>query len=113
MDTKAHECAAEPHNATVRSIATQIDGKVLVAGDFDTFNGIPRSFVVRLFGDPAPSPLLTIGREGANVVVVSWPTNSLPGFTLQWTRDLACPATWNDSTDVPFIVGTNFTVANP
>ena len=35
-------------NATVRSVALQPDGKVLVAGDFTTFNGASRPGVARL-----------------------------------------------------------------
>ncbi len=98
-------------NGAVNSIAVQPDGNVLVGGDFDTFHVTPRSFLVRLFGDPPPSPSLAITGSGANVVV-SWPTNSFRGLTLQTTLDLTCPPVWIDSTGVPAIVGTNFTVTN-
>ncbi len=42
---------AAPGSAVVRAFAVQPDGKILVAGDFSTFNGISRSGIVRLLPD--------------------------------------------------------------
>jgi uncharacterized delta-60 repeat protein len=42
--------------ATVRSIARQVDGLILVAGNFDTVNGQPRSRIVRIDGDGLIDP---------------------------------------------------------
>jgi uncharacterized delta-60 repeat protein len=41
----------------VYSVALQKDGKVLVGGDFSSFDGIPRAFLVRLHNDPATEAL--------------------------------------------------------
>ena len=102
-------------NGTVYCVTLPVAGQVLAGGDFDTFAGYPRSFLVRLFGDPAPMPLLTIEPVGANVVL-RWPTNSLAGFTLQSTTNLTCPTCpsrlGTDSVDVPVIVGTNYTITH-
>jgi uncharacterized delta-60 repeat protein len=38
-------------NGTVRSIALQPDGKIVLAGDFTAYNAITRNFVLRLFTD--------------------------------------------------------------
>jgi uncharacterized delta-60 repeat protein len=42
----------------VKRIVLQSDGRILVSGGFDGFDGVPRSFIVRLNGD---SPLLRLG----------------------------------------------------
>ena len=38
-------------NGNVKTIALQSDGKILVGGLFDIYNGIPRRNIVRLYGD--------------------------------------------------------------
>ena len=38
-------------NGTVRSITLQPDGKIMLGGDFTTYNAITRNFVLRLFSD--------------------------------------------------------------
>ena len=45
-------------NAGVTAIAIQPDGKILIAGSFTQFSGVPRPGIARLLGDagPAPSP---------------------------------------------------------
>lgn len=60
------------------------------------------------FGMPAP-PLLTIVRQNTNIMV-SWPTN-FPGFTLQFTTNLA-PALWNTVTPTPVVTGSNYITTN-
>jgi uncharacterized delta-60 repeat protein len=39
------------YNSTVRSLAVQADGKVLVGGDFTSFNGMSRNYIARLNSD--------------------------------------------------------------
>jgi uncharacterized delta-60 repeat protein len=38
-------------NAVIRSIALQADGKMIIAGDFTTFNGVSRNHIARLNAD--------------------------------------------------------------
>lgn len=44
---------------SVRAIWQQPDGRVVVAGEFDDFNGLPVGGIVRLQGDPAPPRIET------------------------------------------------------
>jgi hypothetical protein len=39
-------------DALVRAIAVQPNGQIIVAGDFETFGGLPRRFITRLNGTP-------------------------------------------------------------
>lgn len=55
--------------ASVNSIDVRNDGKILVGGYFDTFDGAARNGVVVLNGDPVVQPLSIIGAPQAQVVV--------------------------------------------
>lgn len=48
-------------DGVVRSIAIQPDGKIVVAGDFDTLNGAPYSGIARLLADGMADPAFSIG----------------------------------------------------
>ncbi|MGI8605361.1 MAG: immunoglobulin domain-containing protein [Verrucomicrobiales bacterium] len=75
----------------VEAIEVLDDGKVLVAGDFETINNVPRPRVARLLGgDPAPAPPILLdaptdasvmaGRDLTFEVVAS----SVPSPSYQW-----------------------------
>lgn len=49
---------------TVRVIAVQPDGKILVGGSFDTFGGVAHQLVVRLLPDGTPDPTFTSPQFG-------------------------------------------------
>ncbi|HZQ45872.1 MAG TPA: choice-of-anchor tandem repeat GloVer-containing protein [Verrucomicrobiae bacterium] len=55
-------------------------------------------------------PKLTIALTGTNIVL-AWPTNA-PGFTLQFTTNLAAPAVWSTNTSVPAIFNGYYTVTD-
>ncbi len=55
-------------DGTVQSVALAPDGKILIAGDFLTINGVPRSHVARLNSDGSVDTSFNIG-EGANGTV--------------------------------------------
>ena len=78
-------------NDTVNAVAFQPDGKPLAGGFFNTMNGVGRSGLVRLEGDPLP-PSLQIRLTG-RVVVISWPT-SFTNFALQTATNAGPPGVW-------------------
>ncbi|HEX7334109.1 MAG TPA: hypothetical protein VF290_21565 [Pyrinomonadaceae bacterium] len=43
-------------NASVTAIAVQPDGKILIAGSFTQFSGVPRPGIARVLGDAGPPP---------------------------------------------------------
>lgn len=100
---------------TVRSIALQPDGDVLIGGDFTSVNGVVRPYVARLYGaDVAPS--LNIARANT-LLTISWPL-SATGFVLEhsltttdgWSQ-AASPYTTNAtvvSATVPAPTGNKF-----
>ncbi|WP_429950101.1 IPTL-CTERM sorting domain-containing protein [Comamonas sediminis] len=51
VDTTFHNVPLFQVNSPVRSIVVQPDGKILVAGYFTSFEGVPRSYIVRLNAD--------------------------------------------------------------
>jgi uncharacterized repeat protein (TIGR03803 family) len=55
-------------------------------------------------------PTLMISLSGTNVVL-AWPTNA-PGFTLQFTTNLAASAVWSTNSSATTIVNGQFTVTN-
>ena len=73
------------NRGSVRSIALQSDGKVLIGGDFTTVNGVARPYVARLYGDSV-APSLSLARSNG-FVIVSWPSSST-GFVLQQSTDM-------------------------
>ena len=54
-------------------------------------------------------PILVSSKQGSNIVL-NWPTNA-PGFTLQWSTDLASPI-WSNTTPAPVIVSGQYAVTN-
>jgi hypothetical protein len=65
---------------------------------------------VALIGGLQLLPFLS-ARPNGNELILSWPTNAV-GFTLQSTLDLTSPVTWGDSTNLPTVVGSHFTLTN-
>jgi hypothetical protein len=63
---------------------------------------------VALSGTGLVMPVLS-SRPSANELILSVPTNAA-GFTLQSTLNLTPPVIWIDSTDVPAVIGAQFTV---
>jgi hypothetical protein len=51
-------------------------------------------------------------RSTISDLVLAWPANAV-GYKLQWTPGLQPPVKWTDSTEVPVIDGTQFTVISP
>jgi len=54
----------------VYALAQQVDGKLLVAGDFRTFNGVTRNRLTRLNSDGTTDPSINFG-DGANSFVAT------------------------------------------
>jgi uncharacterized delta-60 repeat protein len=55
-------------NSTVRSISIQADGKIIVVGDFNSFNGTPRNRITRLNADGSLDTSFNPGTGFNNVV---------------------------------------------
>jgi hypothetical protein len=56
----------------------------------------------------APLPVLTIARQGASQLRISWPTNAA-GLALEFATGLPTPA-WAADTNTPTVLGDRFTV---
>jgi probable HAF family extracellular repeat protein len=84
-----------------RATALSYDGNVIVGYGVNP-SGQTEAWIANI----AP-PSLSISREGSNIVL-SWATNA-PGFMLQSANNLIL-SNWVDSTTVPVIAGTEFTV---
>ena len=68
-------------NAAVRSLAVEPDGRLLIAGEFTSVNGVPRNHVARLMpdgsvdlsfdpGDGASGPLYSVARQSDGLILV-------------------------------------------
>ncbi len=57
-------------NGAVRSIAVQPDGKLVIGGDFTSYNGTPRNYLARLNADGSLDISFNIG-TGANGIIYS------------------------------------------
>jgi uncharacterized delta-60 repeat protein len=57
-------------NSNVRAIAVQPDGKILIGGDFNSYNGTPRARLARLNTDGSLDPNFDSGVVGSNVFAV-------------------------------------------
>ena len=99
---------------SVNSIDVRNDGKILVGGYFDTFDGAPRNGVVVLNGDPSVQPLNITGAPQAQVVVAgqnatfSVAVNGGTTLNFQWYKDNVII---NNATN-PYVTITNATFAS-
>jgi uncharacterized delta-60 repeat protein len=67
LDT-AFMSAVEGGNLDVASISIQFDGKIIVAGEFTTFNGVSRNRITRLYRNGKTDPTINFG-DGANDII--------------------------------------------
>ena len=66
-------------NGTVWSLASQTNGSLLVAGEFTTFNNLPRSFIARLNSDGSLDPAFDpgVGPDGPIYAVAVQPNGQV------------------------------------
>ena len=57
-------------NSTVRAIAVQTNGQVLIAGEFTSVNGVPRNYIARLNADGDLDRTFNPG-SGANSLILT------------------------------------------
>lgn len=103
------------------SVALKTDGTVVAWGDNSlgqtTVPFAVKSRVTAIAAGGNHTVVLVGGavslqsRPSATGLILSWPTNAV-GFTLQSTFSLAPPVVWLDSTSMPAVIGTQFTVTN-
>ena len=93
----------DPYIASPVTLEGQVLSGVtaIAAGHFQT---------VALIGGVKLLPSLK-ARPNGNELILSWPTNAR-AFTLQSTLDLKSPVTWIDSTSIPAVIGSHFTLTN-
>jgi len=80
-------------NGRVFSEIMQSEGKVLLGGEFTSFNGEARAAVVRLLNDPILAPRLNITR--ANPFVVLSRPASAAGYRLEESTNVALANSWS------------------
>jgi len=66
-------------------------------------------YTLALVGAELVMPVALRATPSGNELILSWPANA-GGFTLQSTLTLTPPVTWNDSTNAPVVIGTQFTI---
>lgn len=69
------------------------------------------SHTVVLFGSGIVLPVSLSPKRSGNELILSWPTTAV-GFKLQSALNLGPSVSWIDSTNVPVIIGSQFTVTN-
>jgi uncharacterized delta-60 repeat protein len=88
----------------VSDIKIQPDGRIIVVGAFATFNGVPRSGIVRLLDD---TPVLGTQRGPRDTIINSW-SAAYTDWVLQATRNLKSD-NWETVTTPPTVVnGINY-----
>ncbi len=102
-------------DSVVYCTATQSDGKIVVSGNFTTFNGAPRIGLVRINNDGSSDPGFVTG-TGANAAV--WPITLQPNgkiiiggaFTSynSAARNRIARLNMDGSLDNSFVIGTGF-----
>jgi uncharacterized delta-60 repeat protein len=102
-------------NNTVRTVAIQSDGKILVGGDFTAYNGVTRNYTIRLNSDGSRDDTFNIGTGFNNTVrtvAIQSDGKVLIGgnFTLYngTTKNRIIRLNSNGSIDSTFKMGTGF-----
>jgi len=90
---------------SVRSVALQGDGNVLIGGYFTTVNGVPAANIARLWGSDFPPPINNITQEGGGANLI-WYAVSNRTYRVQYKADLSS-TDWTDlAGDIPATGGT-------
>jgi len=91
----------------VRCLAIQSDGKVLAGGTFTVFDSVPRTNLVRLYGDNYPAEIVT-QPQGRNVAVGTNVT-----FSVELSNPTAASYQWfKDDVMIPGAVFNEYSVFN-
>ncbi|MDI9308714.1 MAG: T9SS type A sorting domain-containing protein [Limnohabitans sp.] len=102
-------------NATVKCIALQTDGKILIGGDFTTYNGTATQKIVRLNPDGTKDTTFNIGTgftQGVNSIIIQNDGKIIVGGTLGYYNGVIesgiIRLNADGSKDTSFITGTGF-----
>jgi uncharacterized delta-60 repeat protein len=93
---------------TVRGIQLQPDGRIVVVGNFSSWNGETAGAIVRLLGD---RPVLDTQHSTNNETILRWPT-VYTNYALQTSSDLLS-TNWLAVTNSPTVVSNMCVVTNP
>lgn len=74
--------------ARIDALSLQPDGSLLAGGYFASYNGVPCSNLVRLFGDPRPAPLLSAPQWKPGQFQLQFTGESNVTYTLQKSANL-------------------------
>lgn len=78
LDTSFTTAAGTAANSIVRALNLQLDGKILVGGDFGTFSGATRANLVRLNANGSADSAFLSGLTGPNGSVSAFATQGTP-----------------------------------
>ena len=78
LDTSFTTAAGTAANSIVRALNLQLDGKILVGGDFGTFSGATRANLVRLNANGSADSAFLNGLTGPNGSVSAFATQGTP-----------------------------------
>lgn len=93
-------------NEWVSSIVLQPDGRIIIGGHFTSVDGVPRSRIARLWGDP----FLTSERVTSDSVRIKWPS-VYTNYVLQSASTL--PSTnWTTIANAPVALSSEWVVTN-
>ena len=105
-------------NSTVRCMATQSDGKIIVGGDFTTYSGSANNYLVRLNTDGTKdttftatinNPVYATSVQADGKIVIGGNFTIISGFTIPRLARLNSDGT-RDTTWNPGVAGANSTV---
>lgn len=95
---------------TVRTLALQNDGKVIVGGEFANVNYVNRTSIARLGGDPVTPPTGDLTCQVWTAAEIGWNSQSNVQYQVQWSyepspvnwQNLGQPVTGNGTTNFMF-----------
>lgn len=97
-------------DSTVRAVALQSDGMIVLGGSFTTFNYAGHASLARLQGDPVVTPVVPLSATIWRAVEIGWPSETNGLYQVQWAsevdtntwHDLGAPIPGNGSTNTVF-----------
>jgi uncharacterized delta-60 repeat protein len=80
---------------TVRSIALQADGKIVVGGEFSNVSMVSRTFTARIWGDPPPPVIPADKVQIWTAVEIGWTPEANATYQVQWSPE-SSPSAWQN-----------------
>ncbi|HYG34821.1 MAG TPA: delta-60 repeat domain-containing protein [Clostridia bacterium] len=80
---------------TVRGLALQGDGKIVIGGEFNNVSMLPRTFTARVWGDPPPPTPPADDVRIWTAVEIGWNSQTNVSYQVQWSAEVS-PSVWQN-----------------